>query len=171
MMLRNITLIRHAKAEAEPSGSDFDRALSESGRADAVALREWLNTQKVAQPDGIFYSSAKRTSETYALLAPIWRQDASAHDVLYLASAGDLLEFLHSLSDAQQSVVIVGHNPGLHQLALTLAKPNHSALYEALELAYPTSACALLSLELAQWSQLAPQSAELKGFWYPKLAA
>jgi phosphohistidine phosphatase len=170
-MVRNITLIRHAKAEAEPVGSDFDRALSERGRENAAALSEWLAALNGPQPDGVYYSSAKRTSETCAILAPVWQQSASGHEGLYLASAGDLLEFLHGLDDAQSSVVLVGHNPGLHQLALTLAKPNPSVLYEALELAYPTSACALLSLELAHWRDLAPQSAELKGFWYPKLGA
>ena len=167
-MLRNITLIRHAKAEAEPSGSDFDRGLSASGREEAVALREWLAAQGAAAADGVYYSSAKRTSETWELLAPLWKQEASAHERLYLASAGDLLEFVQALPDAQTSAVLIGHNPGLHQLALTLAKPAASKAYEALELGFPTSACAVLQLSLTHWSDLAPQLAVLNAVFQPK---
>lgn len=169
-MLRQLLLIRHAKAATEPSGSDFDRPLTPRGLHDAAALAAWL-VQQSASCDMLQVSSAQRTIQTAKQLVDSgWQSAPSAaySDALYLASAGDLLEAVHQLPDSAASAGFIGHNPGLHQLALLLSAPAALQANEFLELSFPTSACVCLQVELAHWRDAAPASARISGFWTPR---
>ena len=83
-------------------------------------------------------------------------------DQLYLASAGRLLERLQHLPERADSVLLIGHNPGLHQLALTLAR--HS---ESLNQGFPTAALAVLRIA-GTWDAVAPGCAKLANYQTPK---
>jgi phosphohistidine phosphatase len=85
---------------------------------------------------------------------------------LYAASAEELLERLRTLPDTLASVLLIGHNPGLQQLALVLASAG--AELERLEAKFPTAALATLALPNASWGQLSPADAVLAGYVVPK---
>ncbi len=121
--MKTLCLIRHANALPEHPQGDFYRALSPRGQQEATALGLWLKNQST--PEIILLSPAQRTEETAALL----RQASHFSEVLlirdksfYQASAGIWLKSLQQLAEKQQTAWIIGHNPGLEQLAMTWQK-------------------------------------------------
>ncbi|MDR6624540.1 histidine phosphatase family protein [Caulobacter segnis] len=118
-----LILMRHGKAERHAqSGGDFERALAESGRADAAVMGRILADAGIA-PDLLLVSSARRTRETAErVLAAHDRTPRVEHSRdLYHADPEDILQALEDHGDTAATVMVVGHNPGLHELALRLA--------------------------------------------------
>jgi len=122
MTARRLVLLRHAKADTPPGTADEDRPLSARGHADAQAAGAWLATRHV--PELVFCSPAKRTRQTWhavaanlpATAAPMVRYERG----LYLGGADQLLELVRTVEDGVSSVLVIGHNPSLSQLALEL---------------------------------------------------
>ena len=158
---RRITLIRHAKAE-EDGASDSDRRLNARGAEAAAELGETLRTHG-ALPELFVCSTARRTRQTldaFAAMVPTMLTER-----LYLASAKDILKLIAEMDDAVRHIAIIGHNPGLHQLAATLAgEYRHEADAERLALKFPTAACALFSLSLDHWRDIELHSATLEDY-------
>lgn len=110
-----LILLRHAKAE--PQGADdHDRALSDRGRADAPAIREWLTGQGIVV-DRAVVSTSRRTRETWDL-AGTW--PAVYDERVYEASTDDLREVIAETGADVGVLVIVGHNPGIERLTWEL---------------------------------------------------
>lgn len=165
--IRWLTLIRHAKAE-EDSGMlpDNLRRLNPRGEKDASTLAETLQKRQIS-PDYYVCSTAQRTRQTLAAITAPCEQapEIKFSDRLYLASAPELLKFLRDMDDSVMHVAVVGHNPGLHQLAALLAGDYATSEdEERLALKFPTSATASFSLPIAHWSDLAPGIARLETF-------
>ncbi len=123
--MRQLLLLRHAKSSwDEPHLSDHARALNMRGRHAAAAMAHEMRRLGLL-PDLVLVSSARRTLQTLAALEP-WDEPPRIEpmDALYLAPASDLLEVLRSASPTSRCVLLVGHNPGLHDLALLLAGAN-----------------------------------------------
>lgn len=157
---RRITLIRHAKAVEDDAGGDHTRTLNPRGEADAAELSIWLNKQGIF-PQQVLCSTATRTRQTLAALYPAIPTILS--DKLYLASAGELLAALQGSDDAVTDLMLIGHNPGLHViLAQLVGDYANDADADRLILKFPTAACAVLSINLDHWQNLAPQSARLE---------
>jgi phosphohistidine phosphatase len=87
-------------------------------------------------------------------------------DGLHAAANDELLERLRGLPEQSTSVLVIGHNPGLQELALVLATPARSR--RRLEAKFPTAALATLAISRATWAQLAASDAELTAFVVPK---
>lgn len=121
-------------------------------------------------PALILCSPARRTLETLEPLRRFLGDDSVVHieDALYLAGAGRLLERLRELPDEQPNVLLIGHDPGLHDLALALATPDRSRSYQQLREKFPTGALAELELRLACWRDLARGTARLVAFTRPR---
>ncbi len=157
---RRLLLLRHARAatgqEDGSDASDRSRSLSPRGRLDAAALGALLR-QRALAPERALVSPALRTRETFDLLRPFKPAEPrpSFHDVLYLATPGTLLAMLRACDDAPGSLMLVGHNPGLHELALMLTGGHAS-----LQAGFPTCMLALFTFEGA-WSGLSPRRARL----------
>ena len=120
--MRQLLLLRHAKsAWNDPAMPDQARPLDEAGRAAARAMRGAFRSLGLA-PDLVLVSPATRTLETLEALEP-WDETPLIETVpsLYLATAPHLLEALRGIAETVRSAMLVGHNPGLHDLALTLA--------------------------------------------------
>lgn len=156
-------ILRHAKAVPEDAEGDAERPLAKRGRKAAGAIGEYL-AGLVPPPRLVLCSTALRTRETLEQVLPALRPapKVAYEDRLYLASAGRLLERLRELPDATDSVLLIGHNPGLHQLALTLAD-DRAGLAEG----FPTAALAVLRLDGA-WETLRPHGAKLIDYQTPK---
>ena len=120
-------------------------------------------------PALVLCSPARRTLETLEPLRPLFGDDrVRVEDSLYLASAGRLLERLRELPDEQPDVLLIGHDPGLHDLALALAARDRSLDYRQLREKLPTGALVELELRLAHWRDLAPGTARLVAFTRPR---
>jgi len=139
--MRQLVLLRHAKAAANSdTGEDFDRALAARGREDAPTIGEAL-AGAGAEPEIVLVSSAKRTRETWGLIAS-WFPDVTVEfrDDLYLAEADKLMRAAENTG--AEHVMVVAHNPGLHELASRLAHRNN-ALESAVRAKFPTAAGAV----------------------------
>ena len=161
--MRQLLLLRHAKAA--PEGADHARALNETGFAAAAAMGAAMRTLGLA-PDLVLVSSARRTLQTLDALEP-WDEMPLIEpmDGLYLATAPQILAILHDVTETVRSVMVIGHNPGLHDLALTLADGRGGAM-SRLASGFPTGALAELTLG-AHWAALSAGDGRLERFLSP----
>jgi phosphohistidine phosphatase len=137
-----LILLRHAKAESPEATDDFDRALAPRGREDAPQVGAALAAEGAA-PDVALVSDSKRTRETWELIAPHFPKTKVKYlHSLYHCSA-EMLMAAAELADAE-SVMLVGHNPGMHELASRLAHRNNP-LETKLRSKFPTAAGAVFT--------------------------
>jgi len=158
--VRELILLRHAHADPASGGmSDFDRALSATGLAEAVSAGQWLREHALV-PDRVLCSPARRARETLeVVLEQIGYVDQRLDSGIYEASAGQLISLLDAHLDADR-VLLVGHNPGLERLAALLYS-GQSSDYRGMPPA------AIVVLTLLNGDPLEPGSARLGAFWWP----
>jgi phosphohistidine phosphatase len=117
--MRRLYLLRHAKSSWEDAGlADHDRPLAPRGRRAAKAIGRYLRDSGI-EPQLVLCSSARRAQETLERAGLAGRVEPE----LYGASADALLARLRHISPEVRSVMLIGHNPGVQQLALLLARP------------------------------------------------
>ena len=168
-MRRLIYLLRHAKSSwDEPELLDHERPLAKRGRNAVVLLRGHFHEAGVA-PGLVLCSSAVRATETLEGvregLPPAIPVEIEAD--LYAASAASLLDRLRSLPEHLDSVMLVGHNPGIEDLAAELIGDGDPEARAALAAKYPTGGLATLAFEGA-WRELRPEAATLEAFAVPR---
>ena len=120
--MQRLILLRHAKAErSAPSGEDFDRPLAERGRADAKLMGRVLADAGLT-PDLALVSSAARTRQTWEEASRAFGREIEtyADKRLYLAGSAAMRAMVEELEGRDGTLILVGHNPGIHQLALQL---------------------------------------------------
>jgi phosphohistidine phosphatase len=170
--MRTLYLLRHGKAESgELRGADYDRALAARGRRDAERMGAHL-AARPAPPTFFLCSSALRATQTLDGVLerlPLGERGAFHRD-LYLAGPERILERVLEVDDAHPAVLVVGHNPGIAQLAETLAQPPADDPHALLLPKFPTAALAVLRFDVGRWFDLAPSRAALE-FTSPKLLA
>jgi phosphohistidine phosphatase len=161
--LKRLFLLRHAKSSWDDEGlADHDRPLASRGRKAAKRIAKHLRSEGIT-PSLVLCSSARRTRETLERIGP--DGDVRIERDLYGASAPELLERLRQVPDATESVMLIGHNPGIQDLAVELAGSGDRL--EAMERKFPTCALATLSVPKG-WRELETGAAELIGFLRPK---
>lgn len=167
--LRQLLLLRHAKSSWDDPGlSDHSRPLNAHGRAAAGAMRQAMLGLALS-PDVVLVSSARRTLQTLEALEP-WQETPLIEpmDALYLATAPQLLAVLNGVAETARSVMLIGHNPGLHDLAvLLMGSAREPADARRLAEGYPTGALAEFSVPGA-WRALAAGGARLHRFLSPR---
>jgi phosphohistidine phosphatase len=177
--MRRLMLLRHAKTEHDaPTGRDHDRRLDERGRLDAAAIGTWIGANPPL-PDTVLVSTAVRAKQTWeiardAIEAAAPEQADPPHvewlDEIYGAEPGQLLQIVRmaSATDPAQ-LMLVGHNPGMHELALMLSGSGDAAAQKALEDNLPTAGLAILDFAVADWNEVAFRRGRLVRFTSPKL--
>ncbi len=152
---KRLILVRHAKAA--PHGSteeDIDRPLDERGKSDANAMAAWLKGAG-ASPDHIASSPAKRAFRTAQAFAEAFDAKAITVDPrIYEADPSTLLDLVRGMPDRFPTCMLVGHNPGITELALWLSE---SPLDEL-----PTCAAVCLDFDARSWNSLKPSSGKLR---------
>ncbi len=166
--VRYLYLLRHAKSSwVDPALDDHDRQLAPRGRKSARKMAEHLRATGI-RPVLVLCSSALRARQTLEYVAPAFGDVVSikVERPLYGADEGDLLARLRRVPPSVQSVMVIGHNPGLQFLALTLAA--RGAQRERLEAKFPTAALATLRIPESPWKELDRGRAELVDLVVPK---
>jgi phosphohistidine phosphatase len=164
--MRQLLLLRHAKAARDlPGVTDRDRPLNTRGRKDAAALRAVMRNAGLT-PDLVLTSPSTRTLETLGALEP-WDDTPLTEPVeqLYLADAAQILGVLHDVAETVRSVLLIGHNPGLHELAARLASGGGDSA-QRLAAKFPTAALAEFTVS-GLWRELRPGTARLTRFVIP----
>jgi phosphohistidine phosphatase len=162
-MLRLI-ILRHAEAETKAGNPDRDRELTEQGEADASAIGEKLASAGL-HPDLIITSPATRTRQTLSLVQTALRPDIPLIEDENLYGFGDITPYLTTLAEhaeGKKCVLLVGHNPSVHELALSLASNPQAAMR-----GFPPGAAAVIDFALGEWNQLGPGKGSLAAFLRP----
>lgn len=161
-------LLRHAKSSwADDELDDHDRPLSKRGRRDAETMARHL-AQRGGTPDLVLSSTAARARATLAPLLEVLKPRRILLDrALYLAPGAKLLEHLRETGEQMGTVLLVGHNPGLHELALLLADPESPLELPPLTGKFPTGALASYRFG-SEWRRLKPHAATLIAYVTPR---
>jgi phosphohistidine phosphatase len=170
--MRQLLLLRHAKSSWDDPGlSDHARPLNARGRRAAVAMAHAMRDLGLS-PDIVLVSSARRTLQTLEALRPLEAGTlVEPMDRLYLAPWQTLLSVVQDAPETARSLMVIGHNPGLHELAMALTGaagmarggPDQQRLAEG----YPTGALAEFTVALP-WRLLEPGGARLVRFLAPR---
>ncbi|WP_299501946.1 histidine phosphatase family protein [uncultured Roseobacter sp.] len=147
--MRRLILMRHAKSDWGHVGlEDHDRPLNKRGKAAAKALGAWLR-QACYVPDQVICSSAERTGQTLLGLDLPTQTGVSFTRTLYLAGADEMRAVLSGAT--AQSVLMIGHNPGIAEMAerLVAIAPDHPRFLD-----YPTGATLVVDFDIEGWNEI-----------------
>lgn len=167
--MRQLLLLRHAKsAWDDPNTPDRARPLNRRGERASAAIGRAMSELGFA-PELILASPARRSMQTLAALAPLPENvRIETPEALYLADAETLLRLVRDLPEAVRCVLVIAHNPGMHELAARIAG-RRPGTPDSLRLAqsFPTAALAEFAVS-GNWREVGPQSAKLVRFLLPR---
>lgn len=157
--MRELILLRHAHADGPTTGQDdLLRPLSAVGLAEAQAAGDWLREHALL-PDRVLCSTAARARQTLSALGELGCTDVREDAAIYEASPGTLIALADAHRDARR-LLLIGHNPGLEQLA-ALLHSGQSGDYRGM----PPAGVAVL--EFPADATIEPGVARLSRFWWP----
>ena len=168
--MKILTLLRHAKSGwDDPVARDFDRPLNKRGRRAAVTVGRAMRAEGMTF-DAVIASPAVRVVETLQDVGDGYGRPLKAvHDAdLYLASPAVLLDRILHVDDSVQRLLVVGHNPGLEQLATMLTGTDRSNCLAELEAKYPTATVAVIEFDVDHWADVAKGGGTLTRFMRPR---
>jgi phosphohistidine phosphatase len=161
-------LLRHAKSDRPPGISDFDRPLNGRGRKAAPRMGAYLAAENL-RPDHVVLSPSLRTRETWEpVRAALGGPDATPVEAIYEAPTEALLAVVRSTPEAAASLLMIGHNPGLQDLAAMLVGTGPRDLRSRLDLEFPTAALAIVDFDLDDWREIAPGTGRIERFVVPR---
>ena len=167
--MKTLTLLRHAKSTwDDPIARDFDRPLNGRGRRAAAAMGREMRELGLTF-DLVMASPAVRVIQTIEAVAGAFGTLNADYDKrIYLGSAATLTELILELPDSKSSVLLVGHNPGLENLALSLTSDEGDPLRGAIAEKYPTASLAEIGLPLVRWGDLVPGIGRVQRYIRPR---
>jgi phosphohistidine phosphatase len=168
--MRRLILFRHAKAEpAEMGLEDRARTLVDRGRKDAGKIGAYMKSHGLI-PDRVIISPAARTQETWKFTAAAFRPAPAAmtSDKLYDATPHAIFAVLKDAPASAHTLMVVAHNPGLHEVALMLIASGDVDTRERLREKLPTAGLVIIDFAFDDWDKLHPQSGRLERFVSPK---
>ena len=174
--MRRLLLLRHAKTENDaPSGQDQDRRLDDRGRLDAAAIGGWISRHPAFLPDAVLVSPAVRALQTWEIVREAIKTHAPPPRIefpaeLYGADPAQLLQMIRMAEATDpRRLMLVGHNPGMHELALALAGSGDAAAKKALDNNLPTTGLAIFDFAIDDWSEVTFRGGKLVRFTSPRL--
>lgn len=168
-VMKKLLLLRHGEAASSTDGQDKTRPLTPKGAADALALGAALKSRHGA-PDLILCSSAARTQQTCKDLLQAFEKDipVEVDNILYNAPCGIILDAVQNVANNKDFVLVVGHNPGLNELAVTMAAKGAPTLMNRLTGGgfMPGTLCAL-ECPCTDWQELRQGKATITDYLSP----
>lgn len=166
--MKTLTLLRHAKSSwNDPIAADFDRPLNKRGRRAARTIGREMKNQALCF-DRVIASPAVRVVETLVDVTDGYGSPLHPNydRRIYLASPAALLDVIHEVEDETERLLIVGHNPGLEQLALLLS--DGGELRDEIAVKYPTATVAEISLPVQHWREVRKGMGSIVRFIRPR---
>ncbi len=167
--MRTLYVLRHAKSDwGDSSLRDFDRPLNARGWKAAKAMGREMRERELA-PDLVLVSPAARTTETLARVEEGYgaRFEVVETRSIYLAETETLLDLVRGAPADADRLMIVGHNPGMHELVLALSEGPHDIRNDAAD-KFPTGALAEISFDVGDWPDVAPGTGRIRNFVKPR---
>jgi phosphohistidine phosphatase len=168
--MRRLLLLRHAKAErSDPGSRDISRILIERGRKDAAKIGAYMAAHALV-PDRVVLSPSTRTQETWKCAAAAFKPAPAAMPAehLYDATPHDIIGVIKESPASAHTLMLIGHNPGLHEAALLLIASGDIDTRERLREGLPTSGLIIIDFAFDDWGKTHPQSGRLERFVSPK---
>lgn len=165
-----LSLFRHAKSSWQESGDDdFDRPLAPRGEDAAPAMGAYMRSISLS-PRLVLCSPALRAVQTARLTLAELPEPPEVYldERLYNANSDTLLAIIRDVGSDVSSLMIIGHNPGLHVLAVDCVGESRADLIAALARKFPTAALAVVAFDENSWRDINPRHATLKVFMSPK---
>ncbi len=169
-MSKRLILLRHAKSAWEDQDiADFDRPLSSRGRKAAPIIGAHLARAGYV-PDLVLCSSASRALETLNLVIAGWQHQPNTRKQksLYLAMPREMLKRVQSVGNEVNTVMLVGHNPGIADLANWLCHEGDATVRGALSRKFPTGAVAVIDFDVEDWREVDAETGRLVEFVTPR---
>ena len=166
--MKTLTLLRHAKSGWDaPVARDFDRPLNARGRKAARAMGREMRRLGLGY-DQVLASPAVRVTETLTEVAQGYGAavETSFDEAIYLAPVDILLALVRAADDGDARLLLVGHNPGMEQLALLLS--GAGPLRDEIAAKYPTGALAEIAFDMDRWRDIVPGKGRLGRFIRPR---
>ena len=166
--MKILTLLRHAKSGwDDPVKRDFDRPLNPRGRRAARTVGREMRALGLGF-DRVLASPARRVVETIEEVALAFGPLAPDYDErIYLAPTATLMEIIHEIPDEADRLLLVGHNPGLEELALLLAGPD-GPLRSEVAIKYPTGTIAEIAFAADHWADVGKGDGRIVRFIRPR---
>ena len=171
--MKRLTLLRHAKSSwDDPALRDFDRPLNARGRRAATTMGARMRELGL-EFDLVLASPAVRVVETLAGVGEgLGRTlDARFEQAIYAAAPAALLGLIREVEHGVERLLLVGHNPGLHELALRLTRDDPDGLRARAEVKFPTAALATIRLDVERWNEVVPGIGMVEAFVTPRSLA
>jgi phosphohistidine phosphatase len=168
--MHRLMLLRHAKSDWSQAGlPDHDRQLSKRGRETAPKVGAYM-ARHALRPDRVLCSTARRTRATWDLvIGELDYTPAVTYERrLYNASADGLFEVVRQVDDQFRAVLVIGHNPGLHDFAQDLIASGDLDRREQLREKLPTAGLVVIDFTLDGWATLHPHAGRLDHFVAPR---
>lgn len=169
-MMKKIILLRHAKSDwGDPSLVDFDRPLSPRGIKDAPGIGQALKDEGL-YPTYVSCSPARRTIETWKRLHEKWGEPVTfdLEEAIYMAGPATLLGLIQRIDDSHDTVMLIGHNPGMHLFARQLIANANPPDQAKLTAKFPTGAMASLWFDVTRFSDIRLHEGRLDLLRYPR---
>jgi phosphohistidine phosphatase len=165
--MKYLTLFRHGEAvRGTAEMSDYDRPLTEAGRAETARTAAWMKRRGM-RPDAVLCSTAARARKTLEVLGDALPADSvTFSDRLYLASPGDLLACIQEAAEVEH-LLVLGHNPGLHEFQMLFAPRGAIEALRKLEAGFATAALAALRFPVAAWMDMPGAGGKVEEYQAP----
>lgn len=160
--MKEIYLLRHADAEFSQDTDDFNRRLSPKGLEDAEHLKQAMLDGGYT-PNTVYCSPAIRTKMTFDTLG-LNTSNITRPKELYSGTAGDYFHALQNTNNAHDRVLLVGHNPSIHEIVRLLAKQRDDTRL----LSYRPCTLTILETDISNWADLTPANAVIKDVIAPR---
>ncbi len=171
--MRRLLLLRHAKSDwSSPGMADVMRPLNDRGEAAARLMGGYMARHGLI-PDRVVCSTATRTRETWAGLCAQWPAEVpvASEESLYAAAPQTILSVVRDAGEPARTLLVIGHNPGIHEVANLLIASGDVEMRERLREKFPTAGLAVIDFTAKMWNRIREQSGRLERFVTPRAVA
>jgi phosphohistidine phosphatase len=166
--MRRLMLLRHAKSAWPDGVNDLERPLAKRGQKACALMGRYMADEGLVA-DLAIVSTARRARESWELIRPAFGQEIAEHDEprIYEASAGAIFDVIRQIGPDVYALLVVGHNPGLHELALKLIRKGNPSDLSRLQQKYPTAGLVVIDFKVRRWSEVSETPGRLERFQTP----